>query len=287
MFRVKQQISFRSKVFWITLGLSLFVGLYSFVCWKQKSKNPLDTTVPNVAQFKEGFYHIFVPKKNELKSLFGTGGVEYDNPWIVDDSIATFKSLFIAIGIGSAIGVLFGIAMGSFAQIEYMFFVPLMVFAGIPPSAMLSVFIVMGNFLGWGENALIVALVVFGIAPTFARQLYLAVTHDIPNEQVSMAYTLGAANEEVVYNVIFPTVLPRIIDGIRMLIGPAFVYLILVELSLSDVGFGYRFRFASKDLMMNVVFIYLLILSLATIAMSYGLLSLRKWLCPWFEESVE
>jgi ABC-type nitrate/sulfonate/bicarbonate transport system permease component len=36
---------------------------------------------------------------------------------------------------------------------------------------------------------------------------------------------------------------------------------------------------------MNIVFVYLVVLGCIGIVAEYGLVSLRKWLCPWYEAS--
>ena len=89
---------------------------------------------------------------------------------------------------------------------------------------------------------------------------------------------------EVVWEVIIPQILPRIIDAIRLQIGPAMIFLIAVELKY-DGGMGYRLRNASKGFYYNVIYIYLILLGVFGMGLNWGLLWFRKWLCPWFGES--
>jgi NitT/TauT family transport system permease protein len=83
--------------------------------------------------------------------------------------------------------------------------------------------------------------------------------------------------------VIFPTTLPRVIDAIRLSIGPAMVYLLAAELLVSDVGFGYRIRLLSRRLDMEVVYPYLALLAVFGLFMDYALRWAQRKLCPWFQ----
>jgi NitT/TauT family transport system permease protein len=62
------------------------------------------------------------------------------------------------------------------------------------------------------------------------------------------------------------------------------VFLIAAEWSASDIGFGYRLRMQSRLLNMNVVYSYLIMLGIFGWLADYGLVRLRRWLCPWFGE---
>jgi len=110
--------------------------------------------------------------------------------------------------------------------------------------------------------------------------VYLAVK-EFPDELLYKAYTLGASHMEVVWSVIFPQVLPRFLDAVRLSIGPAMVYLIAAEMVVGDVGFGYRIRLQSKLMNMSVVYPYLALLA----GFGFGMDSLLRWvqrkLCPW------
>ena len=107
------------------------------------------------------------------------------------------------------------------------------------------------------EAKLFVAMIALGIFPTLAQGIYQAAKKDVSDHAVFKAYTLGASQLEVIWNVVFQQVLPRIIENVRLQIGPAMVFLIAAEWLIADTGFGYRLRIQSRLLHMNVVYIYL------------------------------
>ena len=132
------------------------------------------------------------------------------------------------------------------------------------------------------DTSMYIAMIAFGILPALAMTVYLAVK-EFPEELQFKAYTLGASHMEVIWAVIFRYVFPKLIDAVRLVIGPAIVFLIAAEMLVGDVGFGYRIRLQSKLLNMNVVYPYLALLAAFGFGMDYALKLLQKKLCPWYE----
>ena len=183
---------------------------------------------------------------------------------------------------GSFISISIGILMGCFATVESLFVWLLSFLSKIPPTAMLAVFLVVGVILKWEQDTMFIMLVGFGITPTLIQSIYLSAKHDLHKDEIDKAYTLGAGNWELIERVVFPKILPKIIDAIRLTIGPAMVYLIAAEYSLGHEGFGYRIRMQGRMLNMNVVYIYLMILGTTGLLMGQSLILFRKLVCPWY-----
>src|SRR5205809_6446765 len=124
-------------------------------------------------------------------------------------------------------------------------------------------------------------LISFGILPTLAQTVYLAVK-EFPDDLRYTTATLGASHMEVICSIILSQVLPRLLDALRLVIGPALVYLIAAEMVVGDVGFGYRIRLQSKLLNMSVVYPYLALLAAFGFGMDYALRWLQRKFCPWY-----
>lgn len=256
-----------SKKWWAALGafsvLAMIAG-YSLLCWHQHRVNASDTTIPSWTQLGRGVSQIF--SANER-----TG-----ERWIALDAQATAVrlSLGLALGVGGAI--VLGLLMGCFAAVEALCAPTLSLLAKIPPTAALAVFFVMAGT----DTRMYAVMIAFGILPTLAQAVYLAV-RDVPEELVFKAYTLGASHSEVIGCVIVRHCLPKMLDAIRLQIGPALVYLIAAEMVCGDVGFGYRIRLQSRLLNMSVVYPYLALLAGFGFVADYGLRRLRRACCPW------
>ena len=253
----------------IALGLLSIVallGAYTYLSHRQHLVNPDDRTIPNWTQLKDGFQKVV-----KVDSRSG-------NRWLVVDAKATATRLFRGLSFGILGAFALGMLMGCFATFEAFFYPPLALLAKLPPTAMLAVFFVL---VGTDTN-MFVAMIAFGVLPTLAQTIFLAVK-EVPPEFQYKAYTLGASHLEVIWNVLFRFILPRLIDGIRLQIGPAMVYLIAAEMVVADVGFGYRIRLQSKLLNMDVVYPYLAILAVFGFTMDSALTKLQQILCPWYE----
>jgi len=239
---------------------------YVFLSYRQHKKNPNDTTIPNFSQLKEGVIKIVQPHKR-------SGEI-----WLLEDTKATLSRLFLGLLCGVLVAIILGLLMGCFASVESFFDPPLSILAKMVPTAMLAVYFVM---VGTGRK-MYVAMIAFGVLPTLAQTIYLAAKNDVPTELIYKSYTLGASNFEVIWNVIYKHILPKLIDSIRLQIGPAMVFLIAAEMVVGDIGFGYRIRLQARLLNMNVVFPYIVILAIWGYIMDYGLRLFLKKLCPWY-----
>ncbi len=168
--------------------------------------------------------------------------------------------------------------MGCCAPIESFLVPPLNFLAKIPPTAMLAVFFVLVGI----DMEMFIAMIGFGIMPILTQSIYLSAKHDIHDEHIHKAYTLGASNFAVIWNIVLRQTLPKIIESVRLQVGPAMVYLIAAELMMSQEGFGYRIRMQSRLLHMNVVYDYLLVLGVFGYLIDVAMVRLRKWTCPWY-----
>lgn len=257
----------------IGLGIASFVilaGIYTYLSHRQHVKNPRDTTIPSWSQLGEGIKKVVKPDDMEY----------HGRSWIWVDSKASFERLFSGLAIGILCSIVIGVAMGCFTPAEAFLLPPLSFLAKIPPTAMLAVFFVL---VGTGE-AMYVTMIAFGVLPTLAQAVYQAAKKDVPDELLYKAYTLGASHAELVWNVVYKQILPRILESVRLQIGPAMVYLIAAEWMNAELGFGYRLRFQSRLLQMNVVYVYLVYLGLIGLAIDWTLTYARRKICPWFGE---
>lgn len=259
----------------INPGLRMFLGvssivvlisIYFYLSYNQHVLNPKDTTIPNFHQLIEGI--IKVTTHDSLGKI-----------WIIEDFLATFSRLFYGLSLGVIISVFLGLLMGCFSTIEAFFLTPLNFLSKIPPTAMMAVFFVL-----FGTNtSMFIAMISFGVIPILTQTVYQAAKYDVPEELIYKSYTLGASQAEVIFELIFAYILPKVIESIRLQVGPALIYLIAAEMMVADIGFGYRLRIQSRLLNMNVVYIYLLILGIIGYTIDWIFVLVRKTICCWHE----
>jgi NitT/TauT family transport system permease protein len=266
----------------IGLGIASFVVLallYTGLSQWQYRKNPDQTVMPGWSELASGVHRA-------LKA-----DSEYDErSWLWVDSKASFTRLFSGLALGCFLGIVIGVAMGCYEPIEAFCLPPLSFIAKIPPTALLAVFftimamlqgLMSGNKL---EFLFFVGMITFGVLPSIAQAAHGAAKKDVPDELIDKAFTLGASQAELIWNVVYKQILPRLLEAIRLQVGPAMVYLLAAEWNNTDVGFGFRLRVTGRLLQMNVVYVYLVYLGLVGLAIDYALIWIRRKLCPWFGE---
>ena len=78
----------------------------------------------------------------------------------------------------------------------------------------------------------------------------------LPVEQLVKAQTLGASTWQVAIRVVLPQVMPRLIEAVRLSLGPAFLFLISAEAIAAESGLGYRIFLVRRYLAMDVILPY-------------------------------
>lgn len=258
-------------LFWLLMvgGLAVVAGGYSLMSWRQTVKNPTQTVVPGVKQFSEGIERLTKP----------SGLANNPQPsklWI--DLQATFLRLLVGLSAGVLASIIVGIAMGAYRWIEAPLSPVISFLSKIPPTAMLPIYILLVGT----DQSMFTAMIALGIFFTMTQSIYQSVQQDVSDDAINKAYTLGASDPEILYEVIWKQILPRVLETVRLQIGPAMIFLLAAEMIVGDRGMGYRIKIESRILNLNVVYIYLAILGFAGLAMEWLLLFARRKLCPWF-----
>ncbi len=192
------------------------------------------------------------------------------------DTLASLERLGIALGICALSALLVGMVLGVLPAARATFGGLVTTVAVIPPIALLPILFIV---FGLGETAK-VALIVIGIAPFLIRDLADHVAA-LPAEQLIKAQTLGASSWQLALRVALPQALPRLISGLRLSLGPAWVYLISAEAIASDIGLGYRIFLVRRYLSMDIIIPYVAWISLLAIAMDVALMQLSRRAFAW------
>jgi NitT/TauT family transport system permease protein len=192
------------------------------------------------------------------------------------DTLASLWRLGLGLAIATASTLLVGVVVGSLPPLRA-FLGPLVTaIAVIPPIALLPILFIV---FGLGETAK-VALIVVGVTPFMIRDIAGHIAA-LPREQVIKALTLGANSWGVMLRVALPQALPRLIAGLRLSLGPAWVFLISAEAIAADVGLGYRIFLVRRYLAMDVIIPYVAWIALLAVVLDFALISVSRRLFRW------
>ncbi len=175
-----------------------------------------------------------------------------------------------------AVGIVLGVAIGSFRSVEAFWESPIGFLRYIPATALTPLFLL---WLGIDETPKI-ALIIAGTV--FYNILMIAdVTRAVPRELITASYTLGASRLRVLTRVILPHSLPGIIDVGRINLAAAWLMLVVAELLAAQNGLGYRLVQLQRFHQVDGMFAILLIFAVIGICSDLALRGLRTLVAPW------
>jgi NitT/TauT family transport system permease protein len=229
------------------------------------AQNPADKLLPAPATLLEAM-HRFAAEEDERSGTI----------LLWADTLASLERLLIALGVSAALGMSLGVVIGVIPYVRAVLGPFVAAVSLIPPLAVLPILFIVA---GLGDLAKEL-LIIIGIAPVMVRDL-AARTAEIPDEQLIKAQTLGASTWLLVNRVVIPQIWPRLIDTLRLSLGPAWLFLIAAEAIASTEGLGYRIFLVRRYLAMDVILPYVAWITLLAFAMDFLLRRLRMKAFPW------
>jgi NitT/TauT family transport system permease protein len=254
-----------ARVFLALLPFLLIAAVYGLASTARHADNPDDKLLPVIGQMAETVGGAaFEPDRRTGELTLWT------------DTAASLTRLVIGIALAALIGVSVGMAIG-LLPVAGASLAPLTaVMSMIPPMAVLPILFIV---FGLGDLSKIV-LIVFGIAPFLTRDIALAV-EGLPREEMVKAQSLGASTWQIAIRVVLPQILPRLIEALRLSLGPAFLFLISAEAIAADAGLGYRIFLVRRFLQMDLILPYVAWITLIAYVIDLALVRLARGAFPW------
>jgi NitT/TauT family transport system permease protein len=204
-------------------------------------------------------------------------GVDYWNSGeLGTDLWASALRVIKGYSLSMAVGIVLGLAIGSFRSIEAFWESPIGFLRYIPATALTPLFLL---WLGIDETPK-VALIIAGTV--FYNILMVAdVARNVPRELITASYTLGASRTRVLRRVILPHSWPGIIDVARINLAAAWLMLVVAELLAAQSGLGYRLVQSQRFRQVDRMFAILMIFAVVGIVSDLALRGLRNRIAPW------
>ena len=254
-----------SRILLAIVPFVLIAFIYVIGSAERHAANPEDKLLPSVTEMVE-----------TVKRLAAEPDRRSGDYILWTDTAASLQRLALGLGISTLIGLAFGLAIGLLPLVGAGLGTIVAVISMIPPMAVLPILFIV---FGLGELSKVV-LIVFGVAPFLIRDQILAVS-SLPREQLIKAQTLGASTWQVAIRVVLPQILPRLIESVRLSLGPAFLFLISAEAIAADVGLGYRIFLVRRYLAMDVILPYVAWITLLSYVMDRLLETIARKGFPW------
>jgi len=250
-----------------------FVGViiaYMMGSEARLAANPADKLLPALSTIAE-----------TAERLFTQADKRSDKILLWHDTWASLTRLGFGVLISALLSLAFGLLIGLLPIMRAGFAGFVAVLSMIPPLAILPILFII---FGLGEVSKVV-LIIVGILPFLIRDLSQRVL-EIPEEMVVKAQTLGASSLVIALRVALPQLLPRLIQSLRLSLGPAWLFLIAAEAIAADQGLGYRIFLVRRYLAMDVILTYVAWITLLAFLMDYALRKLSSRAFPWTESGL-
>ena len=167
-------------------------------------------------------------------------------------------------------GIYVGLFMGAFPYAEKVLYRFVLFFDKIPALAVLPILFIV---FGLGETAKI-ALIVIGVAPTIILDTFLKVK-EVHDEQLVKGMTMGASQPEIVFRIIFPQIIPKVLDTVRLNFKAVILFLIAGEALAAEAGIGYRIFVVRRYMDMATIFPYVVWISILAFMVD---MAFRTWI---------
>ena len=260
-----------TKLSWLLAALPfvLLLIVYLIAADVRHRDNPQDKLVPTPHQLAQAVDRMaFTPDKRSGKYLL----------WV--DTASSLKRILIGVVIAATIGLLLGLNMAMFPGMRAGLLSGLTFFSMIPPLAILPILFIIAGIDEFAK----ITLIVIGVFPVISRDIFLAVSK-MPKAQITKALTLGASELGVVYRIVLPQILPRLLDSLRLSLGAAWLFLIAAEAIASTDGLGYRIFLVRRYLAMDVIIPYVLWITLLGFSMDWLLRLCVRKVFPWYQHN--
>lgn len=247
------------------LPILALVMVYLLVATSRHAENPRDKITPIPSAMAEA-----------VQTMAFTADPRTGEIPLVADTKASLRRLGIAMALAATTALILGLVIGLLPYVNASLGPLVAAISVIPPIAVLPILFIV---FGLGEVSKVV-LIFVGVTPVMVRDLANHV-RAIPEEQIVKAQTLGASTWLTLLRVALPQALPRLIDSLRLSLGPAWVYLISAEAIAADVGLGYRIFLVRRYLSMDIILPYVVWISLLAVIMDLALLSWSRVFYGW------
>lgn len=241
---------------WVLIVLSIVVP---FVAW---------WVVANVIQ-----QPLFLPTPiavgSALQRLWADGS-------LVNDAAYSLFRVLSGFFLAALISIPLGTLMGTFASVRSLLEPIIGIVRYMPAPAFIPLLIL---YFGLGETPKV--LLIFIGTLFFNTLMVMDSVKFVPKELIETSYTLGGQRRQVLLQVIFPYILPNILDAGRVNMAASWNLVIVSELVAATEGLGRRITVAQRFLRTDEIFAGLIVIGLIGLTIDLLFRLALRLSCRW------
>ena len=232
------------------LGLALLVMAWEIIALKNSNfPTPMVTLHEAIRLFSDPFYR--------------SGPNDQGIGWNI---LAALKRVAIGFGLAAVVGIPLGFLIGRFPFLSGMFYpkpvsplawlpIGLLVFKAADPAAIWSIF----------------------ICSIWPMIINTAVgVQRVPQDYMNVARVLNLSEWKIVTKILFPSVLPYMLTGVRLAIGTAWLVIVAAEMLTGGVGIGFWVWDEWNNLNVPHIIIAIVIIGVVGLILEQALVTLAK-----------
>ena len=215
----------------------------------------------------------FLPSPGKVLEAFGR---LWNTRELLKDTVASLWRVGVGFLFALVFSIPIGVLMGSFSSIRALLEPMFGLMRYMPAPAFIPLLIL---YLGIGEEPKIM-LIFIGVF-FFNSLMVMDTVKFVPKDLIEATYMLGGNRWEILTQVIFPHVLPGILDASRINLAAAWQLVIVSELIAATEGLGRRISVAGRFLRTEEIFVGLIVIG--AIGLTFDLLFqyLLRVSCKW------
>jgi nitrate/nitrite transport system permease protein len=236
------------------LGLGLLVGIWALVAISTANSipSPLETFEQAVLIFSNPFYD---KGPNDL----GIG-------WNI---LASLERVAVGFGLAAAVGIPAGFMIGRFDFLSRMFNPLISLLRPVSPLAWLPI----GLLVFQGANpAAIWTIFICSIWPMIINTA--VGVQRVPQDYMNVARVLNLSEWKIITKILFPSVLPYMLTGVRLAVGTAWLVIVAAEMLTGGVGIGFWVWDEWNNLNVKNIIIAIFVIGVVGLLLEYALIKI-------------
>jgi len=153
---------------------------------------------------------------------------------LVTNGVTSIYRAFAGLALAVVIGGVLGIAMAWFKPVNVLLAPIVEIFYPLPKSALIPVTVI---WLGFGDGSKILLIFLGCMLPVTIGAFNGARSSE--RHLVWSARSMGASRLRMLWDVVVPSAMPELLNGIRTALALSFILLVSSELIVAQKGFGY------------------------------------------------
>jgi sulfonate transport system permease protein len=186
----------------------------------------------------------------------------------------------VVLGIGFALAVVFGIAIGLLLARFWVLDVALTVYItflySIPSVALVPLIVL---WAGFDTTAKVIILFLFAFFPMVINTYQGVKSVDVKLLEVGHAFR--CSERQLWANIVLPGALPFIVTGIRLAVGRGMIGMVLADLYTAISGIGYLIVRSASTFQVDKMFVPIVTLGLLGVTLTALLRMVEKVVAPW------